>query len=72
MSAQLEKLWLNVVNEVSRDSQLITPRLVAVIEMAVPQGVMQETLYVEVESDFARDMIEGRARENILAALREL
>jgi chromosomal replication initiator protein len=72
MSAQLETLWLDVVNEVSRDSQLITPRLVAVIEMAVPQGVLQETLYVEVESDFARDMIEGRARESILAALRSL
>ena len=72
MSAQLETLWLDVVNEVSRDPQLITPRLVAVIEMAVPQGVLQETLYVEVESDFARDMIEGRARESILAALRTL
>jgi chromosomal replication initiator protein len=72
MSAQLETLWLDVVNEVSRDPQLITPRLVAVIEMAVPQGVLQETLYVEVESDFARDMIEGRARESILAALRML
>jgi chromosomal replication initiator protein len=72
MSAQLETLWLDVVNEVSRDSHLITPRLVAVIEMAVPQGVLQETLYVEVESDFARDMIEGRARESILAALRSL
>lgn len=72
MSAQLETLWLDVVTEVSRDPQLITPRLVAVIEMAVPQGVLQETLYVEVESDFARDMIEGRARESILAALRTL
>ncbi len=72
MSAQLETLWLDVVNEVSRDPQLITPRLVAVIEMAIPQGVLQETLYVEVESDFARDMIEGRARESILAALRTL
>jgi chromosomal replication initiator protein len=72
MSAQLETLWLDVVSEVSRDPQLITPRLVAVIEMAVPQGVLQETLYVEVESDFARDMIEGRARESILAALRTL
>jgi chromosomal replication initiator protein len=72
MTGPLDTLWLNVVNEVSRDTQLITPRLVAVIEMAVPQGIMQETLYVEVESDFARDMIEGRARESILGALQSL
>ena len=68
MANPLESLWNKVVNEVSGDTQM-TPRLVAVIEMAVPQGIMQETLYVEVESDFARDMIEQRARDNIVSAL---
>jgi chromosomal replication initiator protein len=68
MANPLESLWNKVVSAVSSDAQM-TPRLVAVIEMAVPQGIMQETLYVEVESDFARDMIEQRARDNIVSAL---
>jgi len=64
----LESLWRNVVNEVARGID-VSPRILAVVESAVPQGVMQETLYLEVESDFARDMIDQRARDEILSAL---
>jgi chromosomal replication initiator protein len=64
----LENLWRDVVHEVSRGVD-VSPRILAVVESAVPQGVLQETLYLEVDSDFARDMIDQRAREEILAGL---
>jgi chromosomal replication initiator protein len=64
----LEDLWRTVVNEVSRGID-VSPRILAVVESAVPQGVMAGTLYLEVDSDFARDMIDQRARDEILTAL---
>jgi len=64
----LETLWRNVVHEVSRSVD-VSPRILAVVESAVPQGILGETLYLEVDSDFARDMIEQRARDEILAGL---
>jgi chromosomal replication initiator protein len=64
----LEDLWRNVVQEVSRGVD-VSPRILAVVESAVPQGILHETLYLEVDSDFARDMIDQRAREEILAGL---
>jgi len=64
----LENLWRDVVHEVSRGVD-VSPRILAVVESAVPQGILQETLYLEVDSDFARDMIDQRAREEILAGL---
>lgn len=64
----LENLWRDVVQEVSRGVD-VSPRILAVVESAVPQGILQETLYLEVDSDFARDMIDQRAREDILAGL---
>lgn len=64
----LEGLWRNVVQEVSRGVD-VSPRILAVVESAVPQGILHETLYLEVDSDFARDMIDQRAREDILAGL---
>ena len=64
----LETLWRNVVHEVSRSVD-VSPRILAVVESAVPQGILGETLYLEVDSDFARDMIEQRARGEILAGL---
>ncbi len=64
----LESLWRNVVHEVSRGVD-VSPRILAVVESAVPQGILHETLYLEVDSDFARDMIDQRARDDILAGL---
>jgi chromosomal replication initiator protein len=64
----LEDLWRSVVNEVSRGID-VSPRILAAVESAVPQGIMSETLYLEVDSDFSRDMIDQRARDEILAAL---
>lgn len=64
----LEDLWRRVVTEVSRGID-VSPRILAAVESAVPQGIMSETLYLEVDSDFARDMIDQRARDEILAAL---
>lgn len=64
----LENLWRAVVDEVSQGVD-ISPRILAVVESAVPQGILQETLYLEVDSDFARDMIDQRARDEILSAL---
>jgi chromosomal replication initiator protein len=64
----LDDLWRNVVSEVSRGID-VSPRILAAVESAVPQGIMSETLYLEVDSDFARDMIDQRARDEILAAL---
>jgi chromosomal replication initiator protein len=64
----LDDLWRNVVSEVSRGID-VSPRILAAVESAVPQGIMSETLYLEVDSDFARDMIDQRARDEIVAAL---
>lgn len=64
----LEDLWRRVVNEVSKGLD-VSPRILAAVESAVPQGIISETLYLEVDSDFARDMIDQRARDEILAAL---
>lgn len=64
----LETLWRKIVHEVSLSVD-VSPRILAVVESAVPQGVLGETLYLEVDSDFARDMIDQRARDNILAGL---
>ncbi len=64
----LEDLWRNVVQEVSRGVD-VSPRILAVVESAVPQGILHETLYLEVDSDFARDMLDQRARDEILAGL---
>lgn len=70
-SSPLEILWRTVVDEVSHGVD-VTPRVLAVLDSAVPQGVMQETLYIEVESDFARDLIDQRARNDIIRALTAL
>jgi chromosomal replication initiator protein len=64
----LDTLWRNVVNEVSQGVD-VSPRILAVVESAVPQGILHGTLYLEVESDFARDMIDQRVRDEILSAL---
>lgn len=64
----LDDLWRTVVDEVSRGID-VSPRILAVVESAAPQGIMGGTLYLEVDSDFARDMIDQRARDEILAAL---
>lgn len=63
----LDDLWRDVVNVVSQGID-VSPRILAAVESAVPQGIMSETLYLEVESDFARDMIDHRARDEILRA----
>ena len=74
MSKDLEKLeylWKGVVDLVTPHPG-VTPRLIAMIEMAVPQGLISDTLYIEVESDVARDLIEQRGRELLLEILGQL
>ncbi|PTW90968.1 chromosomal replication initiator protein [Microbacteriaceae bacterium MWH-Ta3] len=64
----LSNLWREVIDVLSHDNR-ITPQLLGFIELAVPQGILSGTLYLEVESDFTRDMLESRAREPLLHAL---
>lgn len=67
-SESLSNLWREVIDVLSHDNR-ITPQLLGFIELAAPQGILSGTLYLEVESDFTRDMLESRAREPLLHAL---
>ncbi|MEY4457487.1 MAG: chromosomal replication initiator protein DnaA [Actinomycetota bacterium] len=68
INESLSNLWREVIDVLSRDNR-ITPQLLGFIELAVPQGILSGNLYLEVESDFTRDMLESRAREPLLMAL---
>ncbi|MEN9608320.1 MAG: hypothetical protein RLZZ06_251 [Actinomycetota bacterium] len=64
-----ETLWRTTRDILKHDSR-ITPQMLGFIELAEAQGIIGETLYLEVPNDLARSMLDQRIRGFIEDALR--
>ena len=71
MSESVDLLWDGVLTRLEADPR-ITPTLQGFMRLAVPKGVMAGTIYLEVQNDLTRSMLEQRARIPILEALADL
>lgn len=63
--------WKGLVAKVAADPN-VTPHLKGHLDLAVPKGVLDDTLYIEVPNEVTRSMLQGRLRDQILGALSEL
>ena len=61
-------VWSAVLDELSRDER-ITPQLQGFLSLAVPQGVMGGTLYLDVPNDLTAAQFTKRMRTPIMEAL---
>jgi len=61
-------VWTAVLDELARDER-ITPQLHGFLSLAVPQGVMGGTLYLDVPNDLTAAQFTKRMRAPILEAL---
>jgi len=68
---EVSPLWQTLSSRVSQDSR-ISPALKGHFDLAVPKGVLGDTLYIEVPSETTRLMFQQRLREIILEALGEV
>ncbi|MGW9114708.1 chromosomal replication initiator protein DnaA [Microbacterium sp. NPDC055683] len=64
-------IWRTVLTELSVDDR-ITPLLEGYLSLAVPQGVMGGTLYIDVPNDLTAGQINKRMREPIMDALERI
>lgn len=69
--AALTTSWRGLVAKVAADPN-VTPHLKGHLDLAVPKGVLEDTLYIEVPNEVTRSMLQGRLRDQILNALTEL
>lgn len=69
--AALTTSWKGLVAKVAADPN-VTPHLKGHLDLAVPKGVLEDTLYIEVPNEVTRSMLQGRLRDQILNALTEL
>jgi chromosomal replication initiator protein len=69
--AALASSWNGLVAKVASDPR-VTPHLKGHLDLAVPKGVLDDTLYIEVPNEVTRSMLQGRLRDQILEALTEL
>ncbi len=69
--AALASSWKGLVAKVASDP-VVTPHLKGHLDLAVPKGVLDDTLYIEVPNEVTRSMLQGRLRDQILEALTEL
>jgi chromosomal replication initiator protein len=69
--AALSTSWKGLVAKVASDPN-VTPHLKGHLDLAVPKGVLEDTLYIEVPNEVTRSMLQGRLRDQILNALTEL
>ncbi|MFM1784827.1 MAG: chromosomal replication initiator protein DnaA [Actinomycetota bacterium] len=68
---QLATMWQSLVNRVASDER-VTPHLKGHLELAVPKGVLEDTLYIEVPNETTRAMLQQRLKEHLLSAMGEL
>ncbi len=61
-------IWTKVLDHLQSDDR-ITPQLTGFLSLAVPQGVMAGTLYIDVPNDLTAAQINKRMRAPILEAL---
>lgn len=67
----LASTWQNLVNRVAEDPQ-VTPILKGHLDLAVPKGILGDTIYLEVPDDTTRTLLQTRLRDNILGVLGEM
>lgn len=70
MDPTLAANWRSLVDKIGSDPR-VTPHLRGHLELAVPKGVLDDTLYIEVPSETTRLMLQQRLRELLLDALGE-
>ena len=63
--------WETLVTRVASDPR-VTPHLKGHLDLAVPKGVLEDTLYIEVPNDTTKSMLQQRLRELLLDALGEM
>jgi chromosomal replication initiator protein len=71
VDAALVGTWETLVSRISSDPR-VTPHLKGHLDLAVPKGVLDDTLYIEVPNDTTRSMLQQRLRELLLDALAEM
>jgi chromosomal replication initiator protein len=71
VDAALVGTWETLVTRISSDPR-VTPHLKGHLDLAVPKGVLDDTLYIEVPNDTTRSMLQQRLRELLLDALAEM
>ena len=67
----LASSWQNLISKVAEHPD-VTPHLKGHLDLAVPKGVLDDTLYIEVPNETTRSMLQVRLRDQILGALSEL
>jgi chromosomal replication initiator protein len=68
---QLTTMWQSLVNKVAGDER-VTPHLKGHLELAVPKGVLEDTLYIEVPNEITRAMLQQRLKDQLLGAMGEM
>ena len=68
---QLATMWQSLVNKVSGDER-VTPHLKGHLDLAVPKGVREDTLYIEVPNEITRAMLQQRLKDQLLSAMGEM
>jgi chromosomal replication initiator protein len=68
---QLATMWQSLVNKVASDER-VTPHLKGHLELAVPKGVLEYTLYIEVPNEITRAMLQQRLKDQLLSAMSEM
>jgi chromosomal replication initiator protein len=61
-------MWQSLVSEIYK-SDSVTPHLRGHLELAVPKGVLGDTLYLEVPNEITRSMIQQRLKDALLNAM---
>lgn len=69
--AALQSSWQKLIGKVAEHPE-VTPHLRGHLNLAVPKGVLDDTLYIEVPNDTTRSMLQLRLRDQILGALSEM
>lgn len=65
---QLDTMWQSLVSEIYKNDS-VTPHLRGHLELAVPKGVLGDTLYLEVPNEITRSMIQQRLKDALLNAM---
>ena len=64
----LTTMWSDLVSKITSDPR-VTPHLKGHLDLAVPKGVLDDTLYLEVPNETTRSMLQQRLKELLLDAL---
>lgn len=68
---ELVGTWEALVSKIASDPR-VTPHLKGHLDLAVPKGVLDDTLYIEVPNETTKSMLQQRLRELLLEALSEM